>query len=341
MAACFAMTAGFSIGSAAAGDMILVTGNESPASGSLIQQAIDALPEDRVRIATIRPSGDFLIEETITLPSRTRLDLSDAALILAPGARTTLVTNKDHEEGNALIQITGGILDGRKAEQGGGEFHGIALFRVDDALVSEVTVENCSGDGVLINGRGRHTRNVRLSSIYSRENGRHGVNIMWAVRQITVDSIIANNNNAVGLRSDHSEGLYSNIMADGNGGHGIFIRNVFGNVYTNLNATRNGQSGIHVQGMLHSSASNWSAHNNSRGKPDEWSDVQFIADDTLSYGRTGFSTVTGINAGGFHQYGVLSERYALELELGAESFEELHLSGLVLTPGISGTTPDE
>lgn len=307
------------------------------AHSEAIAAAIAGLPEPRKRIATVRLIGDFTIDQTISLPSRTRLDLSDASLTLAAGANTDMITNSDHEEGNELIEVVGGVVDGNQAEQGAGESYGIRFFRADDLLIRDLVVENCRTDGIHISGKGRHTRNLRMSNVYSRGNGRMGVAIMWAMRSVVVENLIINDNRGLGLRSDHSEGSYTNVTADGNGGHGIFIRNVFGNTYTNLTASRNGEAGIYVLGLLQSSGSNWNAHNNSRSADGEWSDVHFVQDESLSYGRTGHSIVTNIVAGGYHQYGSANEAYALFIEPPADgAYEEFYIRGVIASPGVAG-----
>lgn len=53
------------------------------ANAAVIQQAIDALPAGRTHIGTVKPVGEFKLEQSITLPDFTRLDLSEARLVLA------------------------------------------------------------------------------------------------------------------------------------------------------------------------------------------------------------------------------------------------------------------
>jgi len=286
------------------------------ANATVIQQAIVSLPAGRTFIGTVKPIGEFKLEKGLKLPDYTRLDLSEARLVLADGVKAPVIANADTENGNRHIEIVGGVIDGNKKGQGAGDFHGILLVRAEQVRITDLDVVRCSGDGIRLNGKGKHTRDVQLRNLRLVGNNRCGLNVMWAERNIFVSDIYATGNKELGIRSDHSEGLYQNICANSNKGHGIFIRNIFGGTYNNLTASRNGGMGIHVQGMVCSRGSNWGAHNNSTETPGKHADIFFDGNDTLSYGVSEKTVLNNITAGPYKQYGPASERTAVEFGEG-------------------------
>jgi len=270
------------------------------ASAAKIQKAIDGLPADREHVRTVKLVGGFELEEGLRLPSYTRLDLTEATLELTAHAPKALITNRDHEAGGSHIEVVGGILRGPGA--GREATMGIYFARIDNCRVSGTEVSGFSQDGIRISGRGQHTRKIFVSDVYCHGNDGHGLNLFWAIREVVVNNVVVSNNR-VGLRSDHSEGSYVNVTADGNAKWGIFIRNVFGNHYTNLTASRNGGAGIYVWGMVSSDGAAWRAHANGQKDDSARGDIVFAKADDLSYGRTAQTVVTGISAGYYHQYG--------------------------------------
>ena len=302
-----------------------------------VQAAIDSLNPFRQYYGVIRLVGSFQLERPIVLPNYILLDLREARLAPLSG-HNTLLTNKDWEDGNHHITIMGGIIDGgRLAPPEGEGGHGIYLSRVEDVRIEGVEVRNFFGDGIRLTGRGRHTSRAFLDKISVIGNGRYGLNATWAMRQVQASNVLARQNGAIGVHIDHSEGQYINISADGNKGHGIYIRNVFGASYSNLSATRNGKVGIYVLGMVRSLGSNWAAHNNSRAKKGDSSDIFFSARDDLSYGITDSTRIVGISAGSYPEYGPATEKHAVEFESTdpKRSHPNLRLSSLHVGAGKS------
>lgn len=299
-----------------------------------IQQAIDNLPKGREFVATVKVIGRFEIGATLQLPDYTRLDLTEALITLAPGLGQPMIANADQEDGNHHLEVLGGILHGNAPTANTSDSHGISFTRVDDARISGTEVRRFGGDGIRINGLGKKHRNAFLSSLVLEDNSQSGLNIMWASRNVFVTDVLVRGNKVFGLRSDHSESSYANIQADANGGVGVFIRNVFGGSYANLTATRNGKTGILVQGMVASLGANWAAHNNGTSAPGKFSEIVFSADDTLSYGLTANTAITGICAGSFKNYGESTAKHAIEFEsvAGDASWDSLQLHSLVTLP---------
>ena len=53
----------------------------------VIQEALNTLPEGRTFIATVKLVGEFKLEKGLVLNDYTRLDLSEARLVLADGVK--------------------------------------------------------------------------------------------------------------------------------------------------------------------------------------------------------------------------------------------------------------
>lgn len=100
-----------------------ITGVITSSNASLttvLQAAINALTPSRTRIETVKVWGAGT-HDKITIPSFTRLDLTDFASTLVAHTSPAIVdhqyTNSDHSGGNTQIEIIGGIHDGNKANQ--------------------------------------------------------------------------------------------------------------------------------------------------------------------------------------------------------------------------------
>jgi hypothetical protein len=87
----------------------------------VLQAAIDGLTAARTNIETVKVRGTGTID-SITVPSFTRLDFTDAKITWLAHADPTaladnLITNDDHVGGNTNIEIIGGIIDGNRTNQ--------------------------------------------------------------------------------------------------------------------------------------------------------------------------------------------------------------------------------
>ena len=294
-----------------------------------IQQMVDQLPADRAAIATVSLSGTYTLDRSIVLPNYTRLDLTAARLVLEDGANADMVVNSDPTNGNHHIEVIGGILDGNKSTQSGsGKLNGLFFSRVSQLRLMDLEVANCYTDGIRLSGGGDRIYDVVVQNVRVVDNDRNGLVILWAMRNTFVNNVTATGNGTLnndvgkygaGVYSDHSEGQYVNIFANENAGTGIYIRNIFGGSYNNLTATRNGRYGIQVQGMVASCGSNWHAHNNSRESSGSHADLYFDADASLSYGITTNTILSNISAGPVPQYGVATEKSAVEFGPGTQS----------------------
>jgi hypothetical protein len=305
-------------------------------TATIINNKLLQLTSNRTYIQTLKLFGKFIINEPIILDNYTRLDLSDAQLTRTVNFTGTMITNSNTTSGNNNIQIIGGLIDG--AKMGGNDSHGILLIKVTHSNLDGCEVVNCGGDGIRISGSGAKIQDSSVSNVNVIGNNGAGLTVMWASRLVRISNVLASDNGTYGIYSDHSEGSYTNIIADSNRGSGIYIRNIFGGCYTNLTASRNAKHGILIQGMVHSLGLNWNSHNNSQGANNTYSDILFSNDASLSYGLSAYTSINNVVAGYCPLYDgsnvTAKEKYAIEAQNAV--FIKMSLSNITTTSGVSG-----
>lgn len=85
-----------------------------------LQNALDNnLTAGRTWMETLKLKGDFAFS-TITIPSFTRLDLTEARLLQKSQTNNNFIRNSDTTNGNTNIEIVGGLIDGNRANQSAG-----------------------------------------------------------------------------------------------------------------------------------------------------------------------------------------------------------------------------
>jgi hypothetical protein len=293
--------------------------------------------------AVVLAPGTYVQNATLTVPSDTLLEGSGAGVTIvqaAPGfGDVPQIQNADISGGNAQITITALTVDGNKAGQNSdGAKHGIFLQRVSDGFIDNVECRDVDGHGIRVDGHGVITRNFRFANVHVHDNRGIGLYATWAMRNVEYVNVLASANGSHGVEFDHSEAKVVNIDARGNGGSGIFIRNVFGCIYSNLHATRNGQHGILVQGMTDSSGMNWFAANNSSSSVGAYDDVYFSGDATLSFGITNQAVIIGLAAGPNAQFGATTEAYGLYVaDPSTGSIGDLKIFGALVGAGTAGS----
>ena len=95
----------------------LVDGSVTPKTDVEIQAAIDALTAGRTWKETVKLVGSFTIGATVTIPSYTILDMSEAVVALGSGINDNMFENSDSSGGNTDIEIWGGVIDGNQVNQ--------------------------------------------------------------------------------------------------------------------------------------------------------------------------------------------------------------------------------
>ncbi|MFN3834533.1 MAG: right-handed parallel beta-helix repeat-containing protein [Glycocaulis sp.] len=286
---------------------------------------------DRPVAITLAP-GQYPLNRPLRLPSRSSLTGSGqgVSVLVARQAMEALVTNRDHEAGNAHISLGGFSVDcARQAD------HGVLSIRTADLHMERIGARRCRQTGIRVSGHGEITRGAVLEALTARDNAGHGIVIMWAARNTRYSNLYASGNGQTGIVIDHSEGSAVNLHADGNRLDGIFIRNVFAVTATNLVATRNGRHGIYVQGMVASAGSAWTAQGNSRSEPGAHDELHFTADGQLSYGMTRNSVIHGVVLGAYiNGVGEPTARHGLYIapEIAALQVEGLAFEPVLATP---------
>ena len=299
-----------------------------------IQAALDALPAGRNFLAELKLEGRFVLHGPLLLDSWTRIDLRNARLELHSTTPDSVIANRNGKEGGEIfIEILGGTIVGNRKFRGMAGAGCIEFYRASRVSIEGVTVNQCAMDGILLSGRGQRTYGAVLRDITVQGNLRNGLMVMWAMRNVRVDSVVARHNGKHGVVSDHSESEYNNIRATRNGSDGIFIRNVFHNGYHNLFATNNGRHGIRVLGLVESSGRGWHAFNNGRRRELGTAADVFFTSEALSYGITRDTRIEGLLAGDSNWAPAGSAAHALLVEPArdeAEDYQNLGFRGAIL-----------
>ena len=268
-------------------------------------------------------AGEYRLREGLSLGSRNSLTGAGAGVTVLKmtGRGEYVVGNRDAEAGNEHITLSGLTIDCNGRASVGGLFR-----RTASLTVTNVEFHGCEEYGLRISGDGRPTRGVFLDNLDIHHNGLDGMTILWATRESLYTNIRSHSNARMGIIIDHSEGMGANLLADENGGNGIFLRNLFAGSYTNIAATRNGRHGILVQGFVSSVGTGWRAQANSRARPGVFDEVFLAANAELSYGVSRQSVIEGLVVGGFNDLGPASARYGVSRQDGTV---DISLSGVV------------
>ncbi len=265
-------------------------------TGAAIQAAVNALPACGGIIELV--AGTYSITTPIVLRSWCQLVGAGHATVLriANGSNAAgVIRNADTTNGNVDIAVRSLKIDGNKgAQTATRNRNGIELHRCADFLLDDIEVAFCDGMGVLVSGDGAVTRIGKINNVWSHDNATNGLEVTWAMREVTYTSVTCDLNGQDGLVMDHSETIASGIHCSRNGRDGLLITNVVDNNVVGVTADLNGRTGIRVNGFMNSLGASWSAHNN--GQKQAGADVHF--DGTLrTYGPTNHATVSGIECG--------------------------------------------
>jgi hypothetical protein len=309
------------------------------------------------------------IADQLVIPSNMTFFMNGATLKMTNGTKGmggAQIVNSDVTGGNTNIAIVGpGVIDGGNAgrsvvtPQGAllmhrikhltienleikDAFEGIRLYA--DALpgyrymtLSNLDIHHCDKVGLQVSNacRAVNYRNIRVHDC-------GGEDASW-VEATPPPAVII----------DASEGYVDGLYAYGNDGTGIFIRNLFACVFNNLVANLNGGHGIYVLALNDSVGSDWLALHNSEGHLNAYSDIYFAGEGAPKfYGTTGGVTITGIRCGKVvgnaglaawknqpdHPDGYGYEAYAIYFEDLIGSFGgDVQLLGVQASPGVTGT----
>jgi len=112
-----------------------------------IQAAISALAVGRTWIETVKCIGSFSTAALLSLPSYTRLDLTEAIITLANASDCTVIVNSDTVGGNTQIEVIGGVIEGNQANQTGNR-SGIYFSNITNSRIEKVYVHDTKFMGI-------------------------------------------------------------------------------------------------------------------------------------------------------------------------------------------------
>ncbi len=198
-----------------------------------IQRAVNAAAGDGGGRVLLPPSASpVLIGSTIVLGDNTELVIpAGCTLKLKDGANCDLIANGDPVGGNSRVRVSGaGVVDGNRANQGAGNWHGIHLVNVADARVDAgLTVKSCRGCGVLLSSSTRAE-----IDLVATDNGIDGVDLLDTVRSViraraydNSKAATAGTGNGIHLEGASTDNVivspvcYDSLGAGGRQGYGV------------------------------------------------------------------------------------------------------------------------
>lgn len=259
----------------------------------------DRVPEARrvagaaARVIRFGP-GTHLVSRTIVVPDGALLQgagMGVTILKAAPGFTGTIIASaagRVHHPGIGIRDLS--VNGDQSAERG------IHVLAVDDLVIQNVEVSRTTGTAIEQRGIAgqpfveRQTwENVRV-----RDCGGWGVYNGLRTRKVNYTKVTVSGCARGGMTIDHSEAQALGIVLSRNGGHGLWVRNVFAVDLTGITATGNDGAGIYVQGGVFSLGADWTALNN--GRADVWF-TNLAPQPSFSYGVTRGSLVAGMLVG--------------------------------------------
>lgn len=305
--------------------------------------------------ALLLPPGTYILSEPLVVPSNcvfAGAGRNVTTLSLANGSDCSILLNSDTAAGNSGITVTDLTLYGNRANNTG-TLYGLYFRGISDSVIRDVEVSHCGNTGVYLDGGGAtigtFASMLTVSGIYTHDNVGVGIQVSNGIRRSTFSDIITELNGTSGVVCDSSQASWNNVRAFRNSTRGVYFRNLFSITANNIVAEGNGEHGILVQGMVRSAGSNWVSLTNSTSSTNGYDDINFGPNpDPAGYGENNDLDISGIVAGwdawiADRYFGdVMGERYAVYV--GDESDTNIRLSGRLRT-GATGTyrppaTPD-
>ena len=136
-------------------------------------------------VLDIRMSGTFMVTASpLKLPSLSSLVLT-GTLRAAPGATAGALVSID---GASKVAVAGGTLDG-----GGAALAGISVTRSSKVNIDKVTIAAVGGDGIVVDGTGNATPEVRVAIVRCSVSGagKSGIAVKNAAQVVVVNNVVA------------------------------------------------------------------------------------------------------------------------------------------------------
>lgn len=154
----------------------VITSNNASLT-TVLQAAINGLTASRTVIETVKVRGTGTLGK-ITIPSYTRLDLTEFDGLLTANTNDNWFTNSDYVGGNTQIQIIGGLLDGNKSNQSdtttATQNKNIIYFEnVTDPVIIFPFCDNANNDGIRL----RNCINAKVDSPNIQNSRSEGISI--------------------------------------------------------------------------------------------------------------------------------------------------------------------
>lgn len=136
-------------------------------SSTVINNAFNALTSGRTWQETIVLEGTISLDDTIEMPSYSRL-IINGRLTMSDGTNEHMIVNDDQTAGNTAIDITGGLLD--HGSQTGGII--IYLKRAVHVAIKDCKFDNAAWDSIRIEQCG----DVQITGNYFTDSGAYAIN---------------------------------------------------------------------------------------------------------------------------------------------------------------------
>lgn len=191
-----------------------------------LKSAVEAPGNNVIGLGSNGPdeNGQWLLTESIKLPSHTTLILSGAHVKVADGVKTVMVENDDPVNGNTDIHVIGwgeAKLDGnaqREPERSGGSIH---FYKVDNLSLKGLQIGATAGWAFTL----EDVTNVHISNLHFFQGNEHpwqdGIHVVGPANSVVI-------NNITGAFGDDVIVVDAAMGRKGNGGlvTGVTVTNV-------------------------------------------------------------------------------------------------------------------
>jgi len=238
---------------------IIVEGSDH---ASVINAALNALTPNRTWKERVALRGNFVLRDTIRVPSWTTLDLREAFMYAADGLNKKMIVNANAEAGgDVMIDIVGGHLNGNKSKQTGGE--GIHLKNASYCVIHGVNVYRTKYEGILLTT----CHNVLVSDTVATECDITGLVAEINSYHVSVENCQFINNEYYGFAFEGVDGACyqcnaSNVICAGNKKNGVLVDRCNQIELSNVLSVSNGQSGFAIAGCRDCTFANCIAQGN-------------------------------------------------------------------------------
>ncbi len=235
-----------------------------------INAALAALPAGRVQKETVKCIGTFTLAATITPPSYSTLDLTEARLVRVAAGGGHMI----NIDSMANVKVVGGVVDGNKAAQiAPYTAHCIRIDNASDVVIDRVEVKNSTLHGIVCTDA-LCTR-VSILNCLTHDNGAPGEIgsgvYMWA-NDSQVLGLTTYDNTGDGVQASNSNNLIIEAYSYSNDRYGTY-ENTCNNLVLRGVYNSNVSYGVYVQACLYAQVEVISLLNGTYGI--RWTDTSY------------------------------------------------------------------